>query len=99
MKYPYCKVIFVVNAKENEYFIMNCVFEINIAVRNAVLPAPKAIFIYYITKLWESFRFYCRKLWSLISTFFVSYGTLSCLFYVIFVFDRGKTSRYFEKMS
>ena len=45
MQCPNFKAISVVSAKENEYFTMNCVFEINIAVKNTVLPAQKAIFI------------------------------------------------------
>ena len=45
MQCPNFKAISVVSAKENEYFTVNCVFEIYIAIKNTVLPGQKASFI------------------------------------------------------
>ena len=101
MQYPYLKVISVVSANENEYFTMNCVFEnflfeVNIAVRNAVLPALKAIFI---SRQYGKVKdFTVENSGAIFSTFFCFLWNTVFFILRYFVLDRGKTSRHFEKM-
>ena len=86
----------MVSAEENEYFTMNCVFD----TLTLLLQTPFCRYKrYFISRKYGTVQdFTVENSRAILSTFFVSYGTLSSLFYVIFVFDRGKTSRHFEKM-